>query len=356
MKQPQDISFSHIPLESVKDGVFFLDLDGRILHVNQIIVDRTGRPAEWYLGRSYLEVIQPQYRSRMRAYFENALEGKQIPLCEMAYLDAKGRQIWVEHRTSAIWKNGEIVCFICISHDISVRKQLTRELKATSQRAAIREQQQTAALKRNILELKAEVGDRVVAEEALVDYQDQLEEIADRRTRDLKTINEKLITEIEMRKQIERDLKSREQDLAEKADHLTEANIALKVLMDYKRRDLRRVEEKVLFNVRELVMPYLEKLKRSRLDERQLTHLGLLETNLEWIVKPLKKGLEAKYVKLTPTEIQVASMVKHGKSTKWISQTMHLSPRTVEFHRDNIRKKFGIRGKKINLRSYLLTA
>ncbi len=356
MKQPLDISFSHIPTEAIRDGVFFLDRDGRIIYVNQIMVDRTGRSAEWYLGRSYLDVVQPQNRVRMEAYFKAALEGKQIPPHELAYLDADGLECWVEHSTTAVWKKGKIVCFIGISHDINIRKEMTRQLKTAAKRSEMRVQRQTAALKKSIIELKAEVGNRLKAEEALVDYQDQLEESVGRRTRALKKANEKLKREIETRKQIEMDLKARENDLTEKADHLIEANIALKVLMDYKRRDLKEIEEKVIFNVRELVLPYLEKLKRSRLDERQRAHLGLLETNLKWIVKPLKKGLKAEYVKLTPTEIQVANMVKHGKSTKWISETMHLSPRTVEFHRDNVRKKFGIRGKKLNLRSYLLTS
>lgn len=356
MKQPQDISCNHIPMNAVKDGVFILDTNGCFLYVNQIIVDRSGRSAKWYLGRSYLDMVQPQDHHRLKEYFQAALEGKQIPPYELAYLNASGIEFWVEHNTTAVWKNGKISGFVGISRDINVRKQISRELTAASSQLEQRVQDRTAALENRNRKLKDEIRKRRQAEATLVNYRDHLEKLVDRRTDALKKVNEELKREISVRKQIETDLREREIDLIEKADHLVNVNIALKVVMDHRREDLKEMEDKVLFNVRELVIPNLEKLKKSRLDKQQLAHLGMLENNLNWIVKPLKKGLKAEFVKLTPTEIQVANMVRHGKSTKRISKMMHLSPRTIEFHRDNIRKKFGIKRKKINLRSYLLTS
>ena len=46
--------------------------------------------------------------------------------------------------------------------------------------------------------------------------------------------------------------------------------------------------------------------------------------------------------------------IKEGRATKEIGEMMTLSPRTIETHRKNMRKKFGIEKKRGNLRSHLL--
>ncbi len=66
-------------------------------------------------------------------------------------------------------------------------------------------------------------------------------------------------------------------------------------------------------------------------------------------------SLSSKIVKLSPTEIKVINLVKMGKTTKEIAKTMNLATSTIDFHRNNIRAKLGIKNKKINLSSYLST-
>ena len=54
-------------------------------------------------------------------------------------------------------------------------------------------------------------------------------------------------------------------------------------------------------------------------------------------------------------EIQIANLVKEGKTNKEIAEMLNLSVRSVEFHRDNIRKKMKLDHRKANLRVYLLS-
>jgi len=164
-----------------------------------------------------------------------------------------------------------------------------------------------------------------------------------------------IVINITERKQAEKALREREEELEIKTNSLEEVNAALRVLLERRDKDKTEIEEKVLFNVKELVVPFLERLKKSQLDPKQLSYIDILETNLSNIISPFSHTLSTKYLSLTPTEIHVANLIKEGKTTKEIGEVMVLSPRTIETHRKNMRRKLGLEKKKGNLRSRLLT-
>jgi DNA-binding CsgD family transcriptional regulator len=99
----------------------------------------------------------------------------------------------------------------------------------------------------------------------------------------------------------------------------------------------------------------LVKLKRSGLNARQSAYLEILESNVNEIVSPLSRKLSYDYLGFTPTEIKVATMVKQGRKAKEIAHLLDISSRTVEGYRYTIRNRLGIKGKKVNLRTCLLS-
>jgi len=174
----------------------------------------------------------------------------------------------------------------------------------------------------------------------------------------IRDTSERVLAEKALRK-VSRDLEHRvnekTRELKDKAKNLQEVNTALKVLLKRRDADKKELEEKVLLNVREMIEPYLNKLKKTKLDEMQKTYLDIIESNLNDIISPFVCGVSINLLNFTPTELQVAKLVKQGKITKEIASILNLSAKTIEFHRDNIRKKLGINNKKINLRTYLLS-
>ncbi len=162
-----------------------------------------------------------------------------------------------------------------------------------------------------------------------------------------------IIRDITKRKRREEALREREAELLEKSGHLEEVNAALKVLLKRREEDKEELGENVVSNVRGLVFPYLEKLKKSRLDPRQTTLVDILESNVKEIVSPFVTKLSSKFLNLTPAEIKIAGLVRDGRTTKEIAALLRLSENTIVFHRYNIRRKLGLKRKKANLRSYL---
>jgi DNA-binding NarL/FixJ family response regulator len=154
---------------------------------------------------------------------------------------------------------------------------------------------------------------------------------------------------------LEQRVEERTRELRLKSENLEDMNTALKVLLKKREEDKTELEEKVIYNIKEMVMPFLEKMARTRLDDRQRTYLEILSANLDDIVSPFAKTLSTRYLNLTPSEIQIANLVKHGKTTKEIADLLSLSTRTIESHRDSIRKKLGIKNQKANLRTHLMS-
>jgi PAS domain S-box-containing protein len=156
-------------------------------------------------------------------------------------------------------------------------------------------------------------------------------------------------------KQAELALIERGKELENKTHELEEVNAALRVLLKHREEDKKDLEDKVVANVKKLVFPYVEKLNNSRLNDRQMLYLNIIKSNLEDIITPFLHQLSSKYSDLTPNEIQVAGFVKEGKTTKEIAELLNSSTGAINFHRNNLRKKLGLRNTKTNLRSFLLS-
>ena len=87
------------------------------------------------------------------------------------------------------------------------------------------------------------------------------------------------------------DRKEAEKQLEMESLRLEEVNTALKVLLEQRERDRNELEDKVVGNVKELVLPYIDILKQRHLDTQQRAYLDVLETNLKNIISPFTQKM-----------------------------------------------------------------
>jgi DNA-binding CsgD family transcriptional regulator len=139
------------------------------------------------------------------------------------------------------------------------------------------------------------------------------------------------------------------------AVQVSRVHAVLKSLSQKGNKHDKDTEEKILINVKEIVLPCLEELKRSQLNVQQAACVELAEKYLREILSPFVNNITSKYLKLSPREIQVANMVKEGKTSKEIASLMNISAEAVDIHRNRIRKKLGLTNRRVNLRSYLMS-
>ncbi|MBN1827596.1 MAG: PAS domain-containing protein [Deltaproteobacteria bacterium] len=162
-----------------------------------------------------------------------------------------------------------------------------------------------------------------------------------------------IVKDITEAKKTQNELQRREEELKEKTRNLEETNIALKVLLERNERDKSGMEENLLYNVKALVLPYLDKLKATLSTPRQQRLMSAVETNLYEIASTFSRKMAFEFIQLTPKEVEAAHLIRLGKTNKEIADVQGISIRTVEFYRESIRKKMGIANRKVNLRDYL---
>jgi len=397
-------------LRHVDDGVYMLDDKGYFTFVNGVIEQRSGMSVNQFRKLHFLDIVSPDDHDRVRKNFEQVMKGKEVPPYELAYVKADGEKLEVEINTKPVFSDGKVVGLIGVSRDITERKKIEEALRQSEEkyRMLVDHSLQGIAIAQglpprivfanpalsdifgySVEELTSlEPGQGVTLVDAEYQdmfwgrYQDRVQgkpvppryEFLAVRKDGRKRWVEMFATRIEFhgkpavqavfiditerklaREALEKAHDELEQRVRERTTQLEEVNSALRVLLKQRDMDRTELEEKVMLNVKELVVPYAEKLRKNLADAKQIAYLNVLESNLNDIISPFAHKLSSRYSSLTPTEIQTAQLIKDGRTTKEIAELLNVSTRTIESHRQNIRMKMGLHAKRANLRSYLLS-
>ena len=303
-------------LESSPDPIVLYNIQGQATYVNPAFEQTFGFSSRNLLGKQ-IDFVPSENWPETKAAIGRMLSGKKIQLFETRRMTKDGRVLDVQLSSTLYYnRNDQPAGNIVTLRDISAQKKTEREL---------------------------------------IKYHDHLEDLVQERTAELAKTNAQLEQEIEERRRVESALRKREVELKAQSHHLAEVNTALKVLLKQREDDKKELGDNVLSNVKELISPYLERLKKSRLNTNQKTLINILDSNLSNMISPFISKLSSKYFNLTPGEVRVANLVKEGKTNKEIEELLCISKNTVLFHRYNIRQKLGLKNKKINLRSHLLS-
>ena len=303
-------------LESSPDPIVLYNIQGKATYVNPAFEQTFGFSSKDLLGKQ-IDFVPAENWPETKAAIERMLSGQKIQLFETRRMTKDGRVLDVQLSSTLYYtRNDKPAGNIVTLRDISAQKKIERELRT---------------------------------------YHDHLEDLVQARTAELAKINDQLGQEIEERIRAEDALRKQGNELKAQSHHLEEVNTALKVLLKQREDDKKELGEIVLSNVKELISPYLDRLKKSRLNTNQKTLINILDSNLSNMISPFISKLSSKYFNLTPGEVRVANLVKEGKTNKEIAELLCISKNTVLFHRYNIRQKLGLKNQKINLRSYLLS-
>jgi PAS domain S-box-containing protein len=382
----------HILFDLTIDMLCLADIDGYFRHINQAFEKTLGYSRKEILGQPFIHFVHPDdvdstmaqvkklSQSEPVVSFENRYRNPEEGIVYAVARDITERKLEEESLKKRTHELGERIkelnCLYGISHlleedGISLEEilQATADLlplawqypEITCARITVKDQQfKTKNFRKTTWNQSGDIfvhGDRVgVVEVCYLEEKPKIDEgpFMKEERKLIDAVGERVGRIIE-RRQAQESLSKAHDELKAKSHRLQEVNTALKVLLKQREDDKQELQENILSNVKELITPHLERMKKARLDVNQTALVSIVESNLNSIVSPFIRKLSSRYLSLTPMEIRVAGFIKEGRTNKEIGELLFLSPNTIKFHRYNIRVKLGLKNKKANLRSYLLS-
>jgi PAS domain S-box-containing protein len=384
-------------------GMYEVDLvRHRMLEVNDYILERTGYSREEFLALPPMDLLTPESAGCFRRRIANLLAGQEVgPQVELEVRLKAGGTCWTQLEVRFI-RDGDNAWRAAVAvHDIDARHRAQARLEASERRfrtlvetmreglAIMDAQGRLTYVNDRILELGGFVREELLGQPVLdlleqsnrLIFQRELTGTGGREAmrpyrlewdgrsgnRIVSIISPSLIrddqgqvcgsfavvTDITDLTRAEEALRRREQELRERNADLEETNTALRVLLAEREEDRTAIEQRLVDSIRQLLEPQLERLASSGLNDRQKGYLSSVDVTLQALCASLDHTLPPRFLKLTPSEIEVAHLVRHGKTTKEIARVLNISPRTADMHRLSIRRKLGLEDRRTSLRTFL---
>ena len=163
-----------------------------------------------------------------------------------------------------------------------------------------------------------------------------------------------LLADVLQRREMDQTLRESTKILQSQAAELESKNTALREVLSHIEAERREITRNVRSHIDTFVEPYLHKLRKSL---TLSAHDKSCIEQLENAVHDLFSSDSAEFGSITRVlshrEAEIAGLIRNGLTTKEISSFLNIAEATVERHRNTIRKKLDISGKKVSLTSYL---
>jgi PAS domain S-box-containing protein len=116
--------------ENIRDGVFLVDLEGRVVFGNAAGERITGYSALEFVGRPVFTLLSPDGAKEVGRRLGAVQSGEAVaPLFETQVVRKDGTRVWVEAQASSVVRDGVLVGRLAVVRDISERKQAEQTLR-----------------------------------------------------------------------------------------------------------------------------------------------------------------------------------------------------------------------------------
>lgn len=120
-------------LENIRDIIFTLSPDGIIKSVTREFENLTGWSREEWIGRHFLDIVHPDDTTVVIEGFKATIRGETLPPYHARIFTKSGDILILEAKPTPHIVNGQVVGYLGIARDITERKRVEDELRASEQ-------------------------------------------------------------------------------------------------------------------------------------------------------------------------------------------------------------------------------
>ena len=136
--------------------------------------------------------------------------------------------------------------------------------------------------------------------------------------------------------------------------HAEEMNVTLRNVLGTIENQKKEFEQNISNRIRTSILPGVAKVQTEQDENIRASYLAVVKEQLISLTTGFANALDGDLLKLSKTELRICQFIRAGLTGKEICDTMNIAFETVQTHRKNIRKKLGLRGKEVNLCTFLV--
>lgn len=157
------------------------------------------------------------------------------------------------------------------------------------------------------------------------------------------------------KREAEKALEKSAADLKAQQEALTQKNAALREILAQIEAEKDAIRQHVVRNAEKLLLPLVRRLRNKPSGTINAAHFNMLEHAIRELTTEFGAKPGNAVATLTPRQMELCHLIRGGMSNKEIGTMLGVSVRTVETHRNIIRRKLGIARKGVHLSSHLDT-
>jgi two-component system, LuxR family, sensor kinase FixL len=112
-------------IENASDIIYRIDTRGYFTYMNSVITPVLGYAERDMVGKVYLDLIRPDYRTKARAFYTKQLrEQLRATYLEFPAVSATGEEVWLGQNVQLVFEDGQLVGCQAVARDITERKRI----------------------------------------------------------------------------------------------------------------------------------------------------------------------------------------------------------------------------------------